>query len=110
MAGERDVDPNAATHASPEQGADGPSSGKAGRASPEAETKTEAGRKVVKLASFDLPCERLAHFALEYSVYEVLLNPERGSAFATIATEAGPDLIPASLDLAGARAPRPGAH
>ena len=40
--------------------------------------------------------------ALEYSVYEVLLNPERGSAFATIATEAGPDLIPASLDLAGA--------
>ncbi len=40
--------------------------------------------------------------ALEYSVYEVLLNPERGSAFATVPTAAGADLIPSSLDLAGA--------
>ncbi len=40
--------------------------------------------------------------ALEYSVYEVLLNPERGAAFATMATDVGVDLIPSSLDLAGA--------
>lgn len=39
---------------------------------------------------------------LEYSVYEVLLNPEQGSRFATIGTDHGVDLIPASLDLAGA--------
>lgn len=39
---------------------------------------------------------------LEYSVYEVLLNPEQGTAFATIGTEVGVDLIPASLALAGA--------
>lgn len=39
---------------------------------------------------------------LSYSVYEVLLNPERGVAFATLPTVAGPDLIPSSLDLAGA--------
>lgn len=39
---------------------------------------------------------------LEYSVYEVLLNPERGSAFATIHTGAGVDLVPSSLLLAGA--------
>lgn len=40
--------------------------------------------------------------ALEYSVYEVLLNPERGIGFATITTDAGVDLIPAALELAGA--------
>lgn len=39
---------------------------------------------------------------LEYSVYEVLLNPERGLDFATCATNAGPALVPASLELAGA--------
>jgi chromosome partitioning protein len=39
---------------------------------------------------------------LEYSIYEVLLNPERGAAFAVMPTEAGVDLIPSSLDLAGA--------
>ena len=39
---------------------------------------------------------------LEYSVYEVLLNPERGSAFATIRVDDGVDLIPSSLLLAGA--------
>ncbi|EFO80547.1 cobyrinic acid ac-diamide synthase [Oscillochloris trichoides DG-6] len=39
---------------------------------------------------------------LEYSVYEVLLNPERGVEFATQPTSAGVDLVPASLDLAGA--------
>jgi chromosome partitioning protein len=39
---------------------------------------------------------------LEYSVYEVLLNPERGSAFATIRVDEGVDLIPSSLLLAGA--------
>lgn len=40
--------------------------------------------------------------SLTYSVYEVLLNPERGSAFATTPTDAGVELIPSSLDLAGA--------
>jgi len=39
---------------------------------------------------------------LEYSVYEVLLNPEQGAAFATRPTDAGVDLVPASLALAGA--------
>src|SRR5215210_4653854 len=39
---------------------------------------------------------------VEYSIYEVLLNPEQGSAFATIATDAGVGLIPSTLDLAGA--------
>jgi chromosome partitioning protein len=39
---------------------------------------------------------------LEYSVYEVLLNPERGVGFATCSTSSGVDLVPASLDLAGA--------
>ena len=40
--------------------------------------------------------------AIDYSTYEVLLNPEQGAAFATITTAAGVDLIPANLDLAGA--------
>lgn len=39
---------------------------------------------------------------LDYSVYEVLLNPERGCDFATIHTAAGVDLVPSSLLLAGA--------
>ncbi len=39
---------------------------------------------------------------LEYSVYEVLLNPDRGVAFATRPINERLDLIPASLDLAGA--------
>lgn len=39
---------------------------------------------------------------LDYSVYEVLLNPERGVEFALCKTPAGVDLIPSSLDLAGA--------
>jgi chromosome partitioning protein len=39
---------------------------------------------------------------LEYSVYELLLNPERGARFATIPTNANVDLVPASLELAGA--------
>jgi chromosome partitioning protein len=39
---------------------------------------------------------------LEYSVYEVLLNPERGVGFATRSLPGGVDLVPASLDLAGA--------
>ena len=38
----------------------------------------------------------------EYSVYEVLLNPEKGVSFATLQTETGIDLIPSTLDLAGA--------
>lgn len=41
---------------------------------------------------------------LEYSIYEVLLNPEQGAGFATLATEAGVDLLPSTLDLAGAEA------
>jgi len=40
--------------------------------------------------------------ALEYSVYEVLLNPDHGSAFATRQVSERLDVIPASLDLAGA--------
>jgi len=40
--------------------------------------------------------------ALEYSVYEVLLNPQHGTAFATVQTAAGVDLIPSTLALAGA--------
>ena len=40
--------------------------------------------------------------SLEYSVYEVLLNPDHGTHFATIKTDAGIDLIPSSLALAGA--------
>jgi chromosome partitioning protein len=39
---------------------------------------------------------------IEYSTYEVLVNPEHGTAFATVATPAGVDLVPANLDLAGA--------
>ncbi len=39
---------------------------------------------------------------LEYSVYEVLLNPEQGCAFATRSTPAGVDVIPSALTLAGA--------
>jgi chromosome partitioning protein len=39
---------------------------------------------------------------LEYSVYEVLLNPEHGTDFATIQTDAGVKLIPSTLALAGA--------
>jgi chromosome partitioning protein len=38
----------------------------------------------------------------EYSVYEVLLNPEKGVSFATIQTNAGVDLVPSTLNLAGA--------
>ncbi len=38
----------------------------------------------------------------EYSTYEVLLNPQQGTAFATITTDAGVDLIPSTIDLAGA--------
>jgi chromosome partitioning protein len=39
---------------------------------------------------------------LEYSIYEVLLNPEQGIEFATITTQAKVDLIPSTLALAGA--------
>lgn len=39
---------------------------------------------------------------LEYSVYEVLLNPDHGVGFATVETNAGVDLIPSTLALAGA--------
>ena len=40
--------------------------------------------------------------AIEYSSYEVLLNPEHGTAFATVAARDGAQLIPATLALAGA--------
>jgi chromosome partitioning protein len=40
--------------------------------------------------------------ALEYSVYEVLLNPGHGVSFATISTGSGIDLVPSTLALAGA--------
>lgn len=39
---------------------------------------------------------------LEYSIYDVLLNPEYGVEVATIQTSAGVDLIPSTLALAGA--------
>jgi chromosome partitioning protein len=39
---------------------------------------------------------------LDYSIYEVLLNPERGVSFATVRTDAGIDLVPSTLALAGA--------
>jgi chromosome partitioning protein len=39
---------------------------------------------------------------VEYSIYEVLLNPEQGAGFATLTTDAGVDLVPSTLDLAGA--------
>jgi chromosome partitioning protein len=39
---------------------------------------------------------------LEYSIYEVLLNIEAGTAFATLTISAGLDLIPSTLALAGA--------
>jgi chromosome partitioning protein len=39
---------------------------------------------------------------LKYSIYEVLLNPAKGTAFATLETNAGVDLIPSNLILAGA--------
>lgn len=39
---------------------------------------------------------------VEYSVYEVLLNPEQGASFAILSTTVGVDLIPATLDLSGA--------
>jgi chromosome partitioning protein len=37
-----------------------------------------------------------------YSIYEVLLNPKRGTAPATLPTRAGVDLVPATMALAGA--------
>lgn len=41
--------------------------------------------------------------SLQYSTYEVLLNPEQGTAFATVhIPEANVDLVPATFDLAGA--------
>lgn len=39
---------------------------------------------------------------LKYSVYEVLLNSSKGVEFATVSTEAGVDLVPSKLALAGA--------
>src|SRR5215210_3630597 len=39
---------------------------------------------------------------VEYSVYEVLLNPEKGTDFATLGTHSGVDIIPSTLELAGA--------
>jgi hypothetical protein len=38
----------------------------------------------------------------EYSIYEVLLNPEHGVGFATLTTAFGVDLVPSTLALAGA--------
>lgn len=39
---------------------------------------------------------------VQYSVYEVLLNPTKGAGFATISTSVGVDLVPSTLALAGA--------
>jgi chromosome partitioning protein len=39
---------------------------------------------------------------VDYSIYEVLLNPDQGAFFAIVSTEIGVDLIPATLDLSGA--------
>src|SRR5689334_3301625 len=40
--------------------------------------------------------------SLDYSVYEVLLNSAKGAGFAIVSTNAGVDLVPATLALAGA--------
>ena len=40
--------------------------------------------------------------AIEYSIYEVLLNPEQSTAFATVSMDTGVDIIPSTLALAGA--------
>jgi chromosome partitioning protein len=40
--------------------------------------------------------------SLEFSVYDVLLNPSKGIDFAIITTPAGVDLVPSTLALAGA--------
>jgi len=39
---------------------------------------------------------------IEYSIYEVLLNPEQGTSFATVSIDSGVDVIPSTLALAGA--------
>src|ERR671925_2168175 len=42
---------------------------------------------------------------VEYSIYEVLLNPEQGTGFATLTTDFADgrvSLVPSTLDLAGA--------
>ena len=39
---------------------------------------------------------------VEYSVYDVLLNPNKGAGFAIVTTKSGIDLIPSTLALAGA--------
>src|SRR5215217_7606180 len=39
---------------------------------------------------------------VEYSVYEVLLNPDKGTAFATMVTDDDVSVIPSTLTLAGA--------
>ncbi len=40
--------------------------------------------------------------SVEHSVYEVLLNPDQGTVQETLTIDAGVDLVPATLDLAGA--------
>jgi chromosome partitioning protein len=40
--------------------------------------------------------------SLEYSIYEVLLQPELGSDFATLSTTSGVHIVPSTLALAGA--------
>jgi chromosome partitioning protein len=39
---------------------------------------------------------------VQYSIYEVLLNPTLGTAFATVTTSSGVDVIPSTINLAGA--------
>ncbi len=39
---------------------------------------------------------------IEYSIYEVLLNPDHGCDFATLSLESGLDVVPSTLALAGA--------
>ena len=39
---------------------------------------------------------------VEYSIYEVLLNPEQGTGFATVETGSRVDLVPSTLALSGA--------
>ncbi len=40
--------------------------------------------------------------SIEYSIYEVLLNPDHGTAFATVSMDTGVDVVPSTLALAGA--------
>lgn len=66
----------------------------------------ELGKKVL-VVDIDPQCDLTIGFGfdpdkLDYSVYEVLLNPGQGTDFATLQTDTGVDLVPSVFALAGA--------